>query len=70
MGYPELDPDLARALEVLHRVFAPDPPHLLTVAPLPPQPAPPAPTPGATQPRLPDLPPAPSTSTTSTRSLP
>jgi hypothetical protein len=61
MGYPELDPDLARALEVLHRVFAPDPPRVLTVGPIRPRPTPSAP--GATQPRLPDLPlpPAPST---------
>jgi hypothetical protein len=61
MSHPELDPDLARALEVLARVFAPDPPRVLTVAPLRRRPAPPAP--GATQPRLPDLPlpPAPST---------
>jgi hypothetical protein len=59
MSHPGLDPDLARALEVLQRVFAPDPPQVLTVAPICPRPAPPAP--GATQPCLPDLPPAPST---------
>jgi hypothetical protein len=58
---PGLDPDLAHALAVLARVFAPDPPQVLTVAPRRPRPA--APAPQATQPRLPDLPlpPAPST---------
>jgi hypothetical protein len=61
MSHPELDPDLAAALEVLQRVFDPDPPRVLTVAPVRRPPAPPAPQ--ATQPSLPDLPlpPAPST---------
>jgi hypothetical protein len=59
MRQPELDPDLAAALEVLHRVFAPDPPRVLTVVPLGRRPAPPAPQ--ATQPPLPDLPPVPET---------
>jgi hypothetical protein len=61
MRHPQLDPDLARALEVLHRVFDPDPPHVLTVGPVRRRPAPLAP--AATQPSLPDLPepPAPST---------
>jgi hypothetical protein len=59
MSRPELDPDLAAALEVLARVFAPDPPRVLTVAPCRHRPAPP--TSGATQPCLPDLPPVPST---------
>jgi hypothetical protein len=59
MRQPELDPDLAGALAVLHRVFAPDPARVLTVAPLGGQPGPPAPQ--ATQPPLPDLPPVPET---------
>jgi hypothetical protein len=59
MRHPELDPDLAGALAVLERVFAPDPPRVLTVAPRRRRPA--APAPQATQPSLPDLPPVPST---------
>jgi hypothetical protein len=54
MSHPELDPDLARALEVLARVFASDPPRVLTVGPIRHRAAPPAPE--SAQPRLPDLP--------------
>jgi hypothetical protein len=58
MSHPYLDPDLARALQVLERVFGPDPdpPRVLSVRPTPPRrrPATP-PAPAAVGPNQPSL---------------
>ncbi len=66
MNHPGLDPDLAAALQVLERVFGPDPdpPQVLSVHPTPlrrrPSTPPPAPVAaGPEQPRLLHLPSAP-----------
>lgn len=62
MSRPELDPDLAAALEVLERAFGDggEPPRVLKVHPTPPPPPAPAPVAaGATQPSLLDPDPEP-----------